>query len=58
MGDEARQGLQGGAQRIRLSRAARRASSSSCWACSSDMRSYMTFWVCRTERREREGETR
>lgn len=38
----------------RLSRAARRASSSSCWACSSDMRSYMTFWVCRTERRERE----
>lgn len=27
----------------RLSRAARRASSSSCWACSSDMRSYMTF---------------
>ena len=33
----------------RLSRAARRASSSSCWACSSDMRLYMTFWVCQRQ---------
>lgn len=44
----------------RLSRAARRTSSSSCWACSSDMRSYMTFWVCQRqrglEREERPGE--
>lgn len=34
----------------RLSRAARRASRSSCWACSSDMRSYMAFWVYRRQR--------
>lgn len=38
----------------RLSRAARRASRSSCWACSSDMRSYMAFWVCERQRWERE----
>lgn len=43
----------------RLSRAARRASSSSCWACSSDMRSYRTFWVCqRWSGRERRGQVR
>lgn len=43
----------------RLSRAARRASSSSCWACSSDMRSYRTFWVCqRQSGRERRGQVR
>lgn len=38
----------------RPSRAARRASSSSCWACSSDMRSYRTFWVCRRQRERKE----
>lgn len=38
----------------RLSSAARRASRSSCWACSSDMRSYMAFWVCQRQRGGRE----